>query len=494
MAHLGGIIHPTSFQMNELITSMNVAFPESRPCFYHHKNLELVIFDKESIQLNDIVVLLDGEITNERELSQQLEISSKNSSELIVHAYLKWGEGFIKKIEGNFALALFDSKRDLLFLFRDPVGKKTLYWTVQGDYFLFSTEIKGLLSTGVVPQTPSLSGLSSYLYFGYIPQDLSPVAEVNKLLPGYYLKTELNSKYSIAQYWSLSKWLETQTEKEESSDSLYPEKIEEEIEDVLGDLVSMIWKLDEPLADLSTLLTWKEGAPHEIYSLDHQELPKPFHSIPLTLARFSPFFRKYAIIPLTNLVYPNYKWRILRNIEINEELMGHLSSHALFKGSERHWISPRLYSYFDPEIFIERFHRLPQMGGGEKMISYFNAKTLLPDSILFQYEKLSPPQLMSTSDLLRIPPRILDDKTIEEWCHSSYIREVFELLEEGALAQQEIISPKWIRHQLGYPHLVPKIFKKMWAILVLEIWFRLYITQPIGRASLTLMPDELLRM
>lgn len=558
MRHLGGIIHPTTFQMNELIASMGSVFLESKRAFYRHKNCELALFGAPFPSSNSPLVLLDGKIDNREELAMQLGHSFSSDEELLAAAYKTWGEEFITKCSGEFAIALFDPQKEILYLIRDRLGKKNLYWTMQGGYFLFSTELKGVLSTGVVPQTPSLSGLASYLYFGFIPQELSPVNDVNKLLPGYFLKVDLKGKYAIEQYWSLSHLFEKRetpsagafenvlesvvdqslafnnrvgmihsySQGHEAIEQLLSKKTRvhsysiprQEPSQAVDALVEMVWKLGEPLADptflnLGPLEKWAENEALSLYldlgweEMIAAEVPHHSKTYPLAyrLARLPSPLRKYFLLPLVDRIAPSFKWRILRNIEINRELMDYLSAIALFQGRERKTVSPALFPHFDPEIFIERFHRLSRVAPGHDMIFYFNAKTKIPDSLLLQHQKLLSSltvrtpfleeSLLASAASGQFSPRAQHPTTpyLSDWCHSPYFRELFSLLPDGTLARQELISSKWIRNQLGYPHLVPRTFKKLWSILILEIWFRLYITEPIGRASTAMSVEDLLR-
>ena len=93
---------------------------------------------------------------------------------------------------------------------RDRMGRKPLYWYQDPNYFLFSSEIKSLLVTGVVPQTLALDGIAAYFALGYFPQDLTSIERVNKLLPGYYLIVEKDRSLHIRSFWSLSAYFSRQ--------------------------------------------------------------------------------------------------------------------------------------------------------------------------------------------------------------------------------------------------------------------------------------------
>ena len=463
MVHLAGIIHPTAFQITELLGSISRAFSPTKPFqFFGYKNLELGVWNA-TLATNEqktVWAMVDGKITNSRELRTELKklgysFSTEGDSELIVRGYEAWKESFIPRLNGDFAAAVFDEENELLFILRDRVGKKNLYWTTKGEYWLFSTEIKGLLATEMVPQTPSTIGLGSYLYFGYIPQDITPIKGVNKLLPGHYLKIDLSRQLTIEQYWSLGNNYENQvsTTKEEalhkfgeifdqSMRSVIPESgpfgiintenlgssalnwqanqiadknrihsyfpSDLKPEELLSDLVQMVWHLDEPIGDPYILQAWhlaKSAAgktPILLADLGWTEMfagdPRYFQaryplSPPLAhrLATLPQKFLKEALIPCCKFLHLKQQWRILRNIDIDRDQILYLMQQALFKGRQRQQVSPFLNYYFDPETFAQRFHRLGMIPGSINPFLYFDTKTELPDFLLRQYERLFAP-------------------------------------------------------------------------------------------------------
>lgn len=219
MSHIAGIIYPSAFQVTDLIGSIGLAFSTHPECqYFRYKNLELGAWNT-SICANErknIWAFLDGQIYNAPELREQLKkqgfkFTQEDDALLLVHAYDAWEEDFLSHLNGPFALAVFDEEKETLLIARDRLGQKPLYWTTQGEYWLFSTEIKGLLTSGIVPQTPSIDALASYLCFGFIPQDLAAIQDVNKILPGHYLKVDLSRQALIGQYWSLSQQYKAKT-------------------------------------------------------------------------------------------------------------------------------------------------------------------------------------------------------------------------------------------------------------------------------------------
>ncbi|MFT4553080.1 MAG: asparagine synthase (glutamine-hydrolyzing) [Chlamydiales bacterium] len=214
MPGIAGIIYPSIFQIDNLVDVMLNTLEHrgsSVKDTYRHKNLELGICGGK-IAYNDrrsIVAMIDGNIHNTGEILKEIKeaghkCTDESVERMIVIAFELWGSDFVKKLNGTFSIAIFDNNKNRLLLFRDRMGRKPLYWFQDHNHFIFSSELKGILSTGLVPQTPAVDSLSAYLFFGYIPQDMSPIKGVNKLLPGYYLQLDSNSKLSIRSYWSLS--------------------------------------------------------------------------------------------------------------------------------------------------------------------------------------------------------------------------------------------------------------------------------------------------
>jgi len=156
-----------------------------------------------------VTAVIDGNIYNYVELERELSshgyvLSTSDHAELIVYAYDAFGENFPEKLDGDVAAALFDRNLETLYLVRDRVGVKPLYWIYDHNMFLFASELKSLLATKVVPQTPAKDSLAVYLALGYIPQDMTPIENVNKLLPANVLKLSLRKGLTIHPYWSYS--------------------------------------------------------------------------------------------------------------------------------------------------------------------------------------------------------------------------------------------------------------------------------------------------
>src|SRR5215467_14478378 len=140
-------------------------------------------------------LIFNGEIYNFQELRQQLlaaghQFRSRTDSETIIHGYEEWGEEIIPRLQGMFALAIWDAREQRLLLARDRVGKKPLFYYSDGKNFLFGSEIKSLLASGRVPVRPDAEGLHDYLTYLYFPAPRTAFAGISKLPPATVMTVE----------------------------------------------------------------------------------------------------------------------------------------------------------------------------------------------------------------------------------------------------------------------------------------------------------------
>lgn len=151
-------------------------------------------------------IVFNGEIYNFRDLRRELAIAgaefrSQSDTEVILAAYRVWGDDFLSRLHGMFALALWDAPRQRLVLARDPLGIKPLYYYQAETKFLFSSEVRTLLQTDLVPRKIDSTGVLSYLAFGSVYEPWTIVEGVRALAAGSVLTVE-RGVVSISQYWS----------------------------------------------------------------------------------------------------------------------------------------------------------------------------------------------------------------------------------------------------------------------------------------------------
>jgi asparagine synthase (glutamine-hydrolysing) len=152
-------------------------------------------------------IVYNGEIYNFREVRAKLEkagaqFGSHSDTEVILRAYAQWGEACLDEFRGMFAFAIWDARQHRLFAARDAMGIKPLYYHQSDRYFLFSSEVRTLLGTGLVPRRIDAAGLANYLSFGSL-YDPNTLVEGVKALPAGHFLTWESGKLTQTEYWDL---------------------------------------------------------------------------------------------------------------------------------------------------------------------------------------------------------------------------------------------------------------------------------------------------
>jgi asparagine synthase (glutamine-hydrolysing) len=151
-------------------------------------------------------IVFNGEIYNFRELRKELEadgveFKSHSDTEVILATYRVWGESCLTRLRGMFAFALWDASRKRLLLARDPMGIKPLYYHQSKRNFIFASEVRALLQTGLVPRKADPTGVLSYLEFGSVYEPWTIVEGVMAVPPGHVLTVD-DGAVSSREYWN----------------------------------------------------------------------------------------------------------------------------------------------------------------------------------------------------------------------------------------------------------------------------------------------------
>ena len=186
-------------------------------------------------------IVFNGEIYNFRELRAELirlghRFRTNADTEVIVHGYESWGEAVCERLNGIFAFALWDTKRNRLFLARDHVGVKPMYYYRDSEKFVFGSEIKSILKCPDIRKTLDPDSLNQYLTFEYVPSPASIFREIRKLEPGYWLSLQ-DGGIRLSRYWTFVPEQEPWTEAAAS----------ERLRELLRDSVRMQLVSDVPL-------------------------------------------------------------------------------------------------------------------------------------------------------------------------------------------------------------------------------------------------------
>src|SRR5438094_459710 len=154
-------------------------------------------------------IVYNGEIYNHRELRSKLEARghryrTQSDTETIIHLYEEYGRDCVQHLRGMFAFAIWDRRSRRLFIARDRLGIKPLYYFYDGTKFVFGSEIKAILAyPGIKPEF-NKNTLAEYLAFGYIAGPETMFAGIRKLLPGHTLELDDSGEIKIESYWDLS--------------------------------------------------------------------------------------------------------------------------------------------------------------------------------------------------------------------------------------------------------------------------------------------------
>ena len=152
-------------------------------------------------------VVFNGEIYNYRELRNDLlkkghVLKTNTDTEVLVHLYEDYGEDLVKHLRGMFAFALWDEKNKSLFLARDRVGIKPLYYHLSSEGLVFGSEIKAILADPSVRSEVNTDVVDRFFTFYYVPGEETLLKGINKLAPGHHMVVK-NGQVKIRQYWDL---------------------------------------------------------------------------------------------------------------------------------------------------------------------------------------------------------------------------------------------------------------------------------------------------
>ncbi|MEI8314495.1 MAG: asparagine synthase (glutamine-hydrolyzing) [Verrucomicrobiota bacterium] len=154
---------------------------------------------------DSIWIVFNGEIYNFPELFQELRarghvFKTRSDTEAIVHAYEEWGPECVQHLRGMFAFAIHDQHQDLIFAARDRFGIKPFYYAFDGRTFLFASELKPILTTGLVPARLDPETVESFVSIGYVPGPRTLVAGIQHLQPAHTLLFQ-GGHLRVQRYW-----------------------------------------------------------------------------------------------------------------------------------------------------------------------------------------------------------------------------------------------------------------------------------------------------
>lgn len=185
--------------------------------FYHHtsiflghRRLSIIDLSKEAKQpMQDVsgryVIIFNGEIYNYRQIKSKLRnysFKSNSDTEVILAAFSEWKEDCLQVLKGQFAFAIWDTKKEKLFFARDRMGEKPFYYYLNNEYFVFASEIRSLLNTGIIPKQISQIGIVDF-FMNQSVQAPNTIVEGIFQLPAAHFGWMEQGTLRLKKYWDI---------------------------------------------------------------------------------------------------------------------------------------------------------------------------------------------------------------------------------------------------------------------------------------------------
>jgi len=166
----------------------------------------------QPMQFENLWITFNGEIYNFQEIKNELinlghSFLTSSDTEVILHAYKEWGNAFVDRMIGMFAIVIYDEKNDQFFFLRDRAGVKPFFYYVTKDLILYSSELKAFHHHPSFEKRINQDALTAYFQYGNVPTPHCIFENTYKLKPGHYLsisfKTKGEIQFSEEKYWSV---------------------------------------------------------------------------------------------------------------------------------------------------------------------------------------------------------------------------------------------------------------------------------------------------
>ena len=221
MCGINGVFSFSKTLSNTIISSMNEEIkkrgPDAEGHFVEdniqlgHRRLSIIDTSSDSNQPfysndNRYVLVFNGEIYNYQELKSDLSkdynFKTSGDTEVVLAAYIKYGPNCLRALNGMFAFAIWDKETKSLFIARDRIGIKPLYYSLSNDHIVFSSSPIAILNSGLISRKISNEGLVDYLRYQTVHAPRTILKDVKMLLPGYYVQSN-EEKTEFKKYYDL---------------------------------------------------------------------------------------------------------------------------------------------------------------------------------------------------------------------------------------------------------------------------------------------------
>ncbi|MGP8320271.1 MAG: asparagine synthase (glutamine-hydrolyzing) [Methanosarcinaceae archaeon] len=217
-----------------------------------HRRLSIIDLSsagRQPMTSNDVSIIYNGEIYNFKKIRKTLEgyghkFKSNTDTEVVLKAYIQWGVDCLKKFIGMFAFAIWDGRINRLFLARDRIGIKPLYYHFSNGTFLFASELKAFMAFSIFNKDIDPDSIPLFLHYQYIPAPRTIFKNTFKLLPGHFI-TYKNNTIKTHAYWQ-----HPDMKGKISNSALNEEEKLQQLDDILTQAVSDRMISDVPLGAL----------------------------------------------------------------------------------------------------------------------------------------------------------------------------------------------------------------------------------------------------
>ena len=223
MCGIGGIVNTNNSRIDPGIVSnisksLQHRGPDDSSIKFISESVSLVHTRLSIIDLNErsnqpfssidqrYTIVFNGEIYNYKEIRGELIsrgsiFTTDGDTEVLLEGYIKYGPEILHKLRGQFAFAIYDSWEKLLFLARDRIGIKPLYFANYKDWFVFGSELKTIEESKVIPFSPDIESYIAYLRHLAVPKDRTGNMNISKIEPGEYIEVSSEGKIEKNKYW-----------------------------------------------------------------------------------------------------------------------------------------------------------------------------------------------------------------------------------------------------------------------------------------------------
>ncbi|ETO92871.1 asparagine synthase (glutamine-hydrolyzing) [Legionella oakridgensis] len=296
-------------------------YPQKADLFLAHRRLSIIDLSDAALQPmctedRRYWITYNGELYNYQLLADELkrlgvDIVSRSDTEVLLKCYRQWGAKALDKFNGMFAFAIWDDKEKTLFCARDRVGIKPLYYTIQNNRFIFASDIKTLIASGLYKPDIDYEGLYHAMSYGVAPRPYTCFKNVFALPQSHWMLIKPNGEIIQQRYWQIPINTQDQTMSEMDAADLLEEKLKTSVKRRLVSDVTVGTFMSGGIdSTLITAMAAKEHPGIKAFTLGYEGYASEFDEVPQAKATA-------AMYPLEHVVRTIKADSILTNIQDN---------------------------------------------------------------------------------------------------------------------------------------------------------------------------------